>query len=170
MLHSVRARGRRHPDGEARVLLAIDECVNGTGGCAQSFVLWRRDNGAARAAFLDSLNHRFPGAVRQGYHVNLGRLRASAALYSSSDANRGPSRVAEMRLRLRGAGARGAPRLAGKLTRQTVRYGCCPRVRRSRRTRCLTRRALRSGRRGALAASEPVRGCRAFRHIEGDSP
>jgi len=84
-------------------LMAIDECVNGTGGCSQSFFLrrgsrWR----AVRLSFLDSLNHRFPGAINHGYHVDLRLMRANAAVYSPDDANCCPSRVAEMRLHLRG--------------------------------------------------------------------
>jgi hypothetical protein len=86
----------------AGVLVSIDECVNGTGGCSQSFFLrrggaWRN----VRLSFLDSLNRRFPGAINHGYHVDVGTLRASAAVYSPVDANCCPSRVAEMRLRLR---------------------------------------------------------------------
>ena len=85
------------------VLVSIDECVNGTGGCTQSFLL--RRGGAwsnVRLSFLDSLNRRFPGAINHGYHVDLRTLRASAAVYSADDANCCPSRTAEMRLRLRG--------------------------------------------------------------------
>jgi hypothetical protein len=85
------------------VLVSIDECVNGTGGCSQSFLLrrggtWRN----VRLSFLDSLNRRFPGAINHGYHVDVRTLRAIAAVYSADDANCCPSRVAEMRLRLRG--------------------------------------------------------------------
>jgi hypothetical protein len=85
------------------VLVSIDECVNGTGGCSQTFLLrrggtWRN----VRLSFLDSLNRRFPGAINHGYHVDVRTLRASAAVYSREDANCCPSRVAEMRLRLRG--------------------------------------------------------------------
>jgi len=88
-------------DGGA--LVAIDECVNGTGGCSQSFLV--RRGGAlsnVRLSFLDSLNRRFPGAINHGYHVDVRTLHASAAVYSPDDANCCPSRVAEMRLRLRG--------------------------------------------------------------------
>ena len=58
---------------------------------------WRN----VRLSFLDSLNRRFPGAINHGYHVDVRTLRASAAVYSADDANCCPSRVAEMRLRLR---------------------------------------------------------------------
>jgi hypothetical protein len=50
------------------------------------------------------LNHEYPGAIAHGYHVDVRTLRANAAVYAASDANCCPSRVAEMRLRLR-AGA-----------------------------------------------------------------
>ena len=83
-------------------LVGIDECVNGTGGCAQSFLLWR-DKGwhGVRLTFVDSLNRRFPGAINHGFHVDVKTLRASAAVYAPSDANCCPSRTAEMQLRLR---------------------------------------------------------------------
>jgi hypothetical protein len=85
------------------VLIAIDACVNGTGGCSQSFLL-RRDGkwSNVRLFFLDSLTHRFPDAINHGYHVDLRTMRGDAAVYSPGDANCCPSRSAEMRLRLRG--------------------------------------------------------------------
>jgi hypothetical protein len=83
-------------------LVGIDECVNGTGGCAQSFLLWRNDRWRlVHLAFVDSLNRRFPGAINHGFHVNVKTLRANAAVYAPSDANCCPSRTAEMQLRLR---------------------------------------------------------------------
>jgi hypothetical protein len=84
------------------LLFAVDECVNGTGGCSQSFAML--SNGAARPLalrFLDSLAHRFPGALQHGFHVDLATLRATAPLYSQGDANCCPSRQAVMQLRLR---------------------------------------------------------------------
>lgn len=87
------------------ILVAIDECVNGTGGCSQNFLL-RRDGtwSGVRLSFLDSLNRQFPQSINHGYHVDVRTLRGSAAVYSPSDANCCPSRVAEMKLRLRGNG------------------------------------------------------------------
>jgi hypothetical protein len=85
------------------VLVSIDECVNGTGGCSQSFFTYRGGRwSVVRLSFLDSLNHRFPGAINHGFHVDPRTLRADAAVYSPGDANCCPSRNAEMRLRLRG--------------------------------------------------------------------
>jgi hypothetical protein len=85
------------------VLVSIDECVNGTGGCGQSFVAYRGGRWhVVQLSFLDSLERRFPGAIKHGSHVDPRTLRASAAVYSREDANCCPSRVAEMRLRLRG--------------------------------------------------------------------
>jgi len=85
------------------VLVAIDRCVNGTGGCSQNFLL-RRDAkwSIVRLSFLDSLNRQFPQSVNHGYHVDVRTLRGDAAVYSPNDANCCPSRVAEMKLRLRG--------------------------------------------------------------------
>lgn len=88
-------------DGGA--LLTVQECVNGTGGCGQSFFLERGGRWhVVRMAFLDTLNRRYPGAILHGFHVNVHTMRASAAVYSRGDANCCPSRVAEMRVRLRG--------------------------------------------------------------------
>ncbi len=84
------------------VLVAIDQCYNGTGGCFQDFFLLRGGRRAlVRTAFLDSLNRRFPNAINHGFHVDVRTLHASAAVYSATDANCCPSRTAEMRLRLR---------------------------------------------------------------------
>ena len=85
------------------VLVSIDQCVNGTGGCGQNFFTYRGGRWrVVRLSFLDSLEHRFPGAINHGSHVDPRTLRADAAVYSDNDANCCPSRVAEMRLRLRG--------------------------------------------------------------------
>jgi hypothetical protein len=85
------------------VLVSIDECLNGTGGCGQRFFTYRGDRWrVVRLTFLDSLNRRFPGSINHGSHVDPRTLRANAAVYSREDANCCPSRIAEMRLRLRG--------------------------------------------------------------------
>ena len=89
------------PAGATGALAAVDECVNGTGGCSETFFAYQsgrwRD---VRTTFLDSLTRRYPGALQHGFHVDLRTLRGSAALYSAGDANCCPSRVAEMRLAL----------------------------------------------------------------------
>jgi hypothetical protein len=101
MLRSVTPEVADTPDGGA--LFAIDECVNGTGGCSQAFFAYRAGKWRAiKTVFLDSLNRRYPGAVAHGFHVNVRTLQADAALYSAGDANCCPSRSAEMKLRLRG--------------------------------------------------------------------
>jgi len=85
------------------VLVSVDECVNGTGGCSQTFFTYRAGQWrVVHLSFLDSLERRFPGAINHGSHVDPRTLRASAAVYSPEDANCCASRVAEMRLRLRG--------------------------------------------------------------------
>jgi len=84
------------------VLLSIDECVNGTGGCSQSFaILGRGSPKVVRLAFLDSLNRRFPGGIRHGFHVDVQTLRGSLGLYSDRDANCCPSAIGAFSLRLR---------------------------------------------------------------------
>ena len=102
MLRSVIPQVATAADGA--VLLSIDECVNGTGGCSQSFALIRHGSPqVVRLAFLDSLHRRFPNAIRHGFHVDVRTLRGSAAVYSDNDANCCPSRTAEFSLRLRRA-------------------------------------------------------------------
>lgn len=85
------------------LLLAIQECVNGTGGCEQSFLL---DRGSSwrplKLAFLDSVEHRYPGAVQRKFRVNPRTLTAEVFLYADTDANCCPSRSAVVSLRLRG--------------------------------------------------------------------
>ena len=101
MLRSVTPEVAPVPGGG--VLLSIDECVSGTGGCSQSFAVLNRDSPkVVRLAFLDSLERRFPGAIRHGFHVDLRTLRGSLALYSGNDPNCCPSRIGQFSLRLRG--------------------------------------------------------------------
>ena len=84
-------------------LFSVDECVNGTGGCGQSFVMLKQGLPMpVKLAFLDSLNRRFPGGIRHGFHVDLRTLRGSLALYSGNDANCCPSTIGDFVLRLRG--------------------------------------------------------------------
>ncbi|HEY5061429.1 MAG TPA: hypothetical protein VII52_07820 [Gemmatimonadaceae bacterium] len=84
------------------VVIAAEECVNGTGGCAQSFSRYDGRDHAVVLEFLNALERRYPRAVRHGYHVTLLTMRAEAALYSDSDPNCCPSHTAHMRLSLRG--------------------------------------------------------------------
>jgi len=84
-------------------LVAIDDCINGTGGCGQEFLVYRDNKWRQiRTAFLDSLDRRYPGAVRHGFHMDVHTFRARAALYADGDANCCPSRFATMTIRLRG--------------------------------------------------------------------
>jgi hypothetical protein len=100
VLRSVTPEVAKTADGAT--LVAIEECLNGTGGCFQSFLLERggrwRD---VRMAFLDSLNRRYPSAIRHGYRIDIRTMRGTAPIYSPQDPNCCPSRTAEMRLRLR---------------------------------------------------------------------
>jgi hypothetical protein len=84
------------------MLLAIQECLNGTGGCEESFALNRRGSWRGlRLAFLDSLERQYPGAVRHGFHVNPRTLTAVVGIYSDGDRNCCPSRSAVILLRIR---------------------------------------------------------------------
>ena len=87
---------------ERGVMIAAEECANGTGGCAQRFSRYDGRGHAIALAFLNALERRYPGAVRHGYHVSLATMRGDAALYSDGDPNCCPSRTAHMKLRLRG--------------------------------------------------------------------
>jgi hypothetical protein len=84
-------------------LLSVDECVNGTGGCSQSFAIFKAGSPKeVRLAFLDSLRRRFPDGIRHGFHVDLRTLHGSTSLYSGSDRNCCPSTIGEFSLRLKG--------------------------------------------------------------------
>jgi hypothetical protein len=92
------------PTADGATLLSINECVNGTGGCSQSFaIVGRGQPTIVKLAFIDSLNRRFPGAILHGFHVDVRTLRGSVALYSRNDANCCPSTIGDFSLRLRGA-------------------------------------------------------------------
>jgi len=85
------------------LLLAVQECVNGTGGCEQSFLVNRGGGwGRVKLTFLDSVERRYPGAVHRTFRVNPQTLRAEVWLYSKTDPNCCPSRSALASLRLRG--------------------------------------------------------------------
>jgi hypothetical protein len=88
--------------GSEVFLISIRRCMNGTGGCAQQFAGY--SNGRPRtvvAAFLDSLERRWPGAIRHGFNVDMRTLQARVELYSDDDANCCPSQVATLTLRLK---------------------------------------------------------------------
>jgi hypothetical protein len=89
------------PAGRTNVLIAIDECFNGTGGCSQSFATFERGQAHPVAlVFLDSLNRRFPDGIQHGFHVDIQALRGSVGLYSANDPNCCPSMIGEFTLRL----------------------------------------------------------------------
>ena len=84
-------------------LLTVQECVNGTGGCQQSFML---DVGGewhpVKLTFLQSVGRRYPDADHIAFHVNPRTLSAEVWLYSEKDPNCCPSRSVTLSLRLRG--------------------------------------------------------------------
>jgi hypothetical protein len=84
-------------------LLAIQECLNGTGGCGESFLIdrgtgWR----PVRLTFLDSVERRYPSGIRHGFHVDPRTLTAVTQIYSDTDPNCCPSRSAVIQLQLKG--------------------------------------------------------------------
>jgi hypothetical protein len=104
-LRSVRLvlKALRPPDANTDALVAVDECVNGTGGCAQTFMSYRDGHGKGVVRqFEDSLRQRFPGAINHGYHVDLASMRFEASVFSPRDANCCPSHVAVGAVTFRG--------------------------------------------------------------------
>jgi hypothetical protein len=104
-LRSVRLvlKALRPPDANTDALIAVDECVNGTGGCAQTFMSYRDGHGKGVVRqFEDSLRQRFPGAINHGYHVDLASMRFEASVFSPRDANCCPSHVAVGAVTFRG--------------------------------------------------------------------
>jgi hypothetical protein len=99
LLRSLKPEVVRRPDNS--VLITIIECLNGTGGCAQSFASFRDGRWYPIALqFLDSLDRRNPGSIQHGFRVDAETLRGEVPLYSPQDGNCCPSRIAVVVLRL----------------------------------------------------------------------
>jgi hypothetical protein len=91
------------PTANGGVLLSVLDCVNGTGGCRQHFMLRRA--GRWRPVHEPWLRQ-LPASMRdhfwKGTYVDPATLRGAGALYVDSDANCCPSRQVNIRLALRG--------------------------------------------------------------------
>jgi hypothetical protein len=89
---------------ERTILLSMMNCVNGTGGCAQEFLL-RHANGrwaAVKQAWLDQVPKNISGRMLHGFHIEPATLRGEAAVYRERDPNCCPSQLLKFELALRG--------------------------------------------------------------------
>ena len=84
-------------------LLRIEECVNGTGGCTQDFLHFRRGVWAAvDEAWWGQLPAHIRSRVLHGVHIDARTLHAEAGLYRPDDPNCCPSDLLTAQLRLLG--------------------------------------------------------------------
>jgi hypothetical protein len=88
----------------ADILLSIQHCVNGTGGCSQEF-LRRSPSGqwtSVRQVWLDQLPHDLAGRIDHGTRIDVRDLRGEGGLYGPRDPNCCPSELLRVQLGLRG--------------------------------------------------------------------
>jgi hypothetical protein len=88
----------------AEILLSIQHCVNGTGGCSQDF-LRRSPRGrwtSVRQAWIEQLPRALAGRIGHGMRINVRDLRGEGGLYGSRDPNCCPSELLRVQLELRG--------------------------------------------------------------------
>ena len=69
------------------------ECVNGTGGCGQDFLLRHPDGHwfPLKQAWLDQLPRGYKGRIRHGVRIDPKTLRGEAGFYGNRDPNCCPS-------------------------------------------------------------------------------
>jgi hypothetical protein len=74
-------------------LLSVMQCVNGTGGCGQEFLLRHPDGRwfPVWQAWLDQLPPGFQGRIRHGVRIDPKTLRGEAGFYGDRDPNCCPS-------------------------------------------------------------------------------
>jgi hypothetical protein len=88
----------------ADILLSIQHCVNGTGGCSQDF-LRRSPSGqwtSVRQVWVDQLPRAIAGRINHGVNIDVHDLRGEGGLYGRRDPNCCPSELLRVQLRLRG--------------------------------------------------------------------
>jgi len=88
----------------SHVLLSVQHCVNGTGGCSQEFL---RRSSAGRwttvwQLWLDQLPHGMAGRILHGVRIDVRTLRGEAGFYGSRDSNCCPSEILRLILALHG--------------------------------------------------------------------
>jgi hypothetical protein len=86
------------------VLLSIQHCVNGTGGCSQDFLRrsTRSQWTSVRQAWIEQLPHGIAGRINHGVNIDVRDLRGEGGLYEPRDANCCPSELLRVQLQLRG--------------------------------------------------------------------
>jgi hypothetical protein len=85
------------------VLLSVESCYNGTGGCGQAFLLRRRRTWTmVRQRWIDQLPRSMHGGFWKGTYVDPATLRGGANLYAPTDANCCPSHHLHVRTALAG--------------------------------------------------------------------
>jgi hypothetical protein len=86
------------------VLLSIQHCVNGTGGCSQDFLRrsLRRQWTSVRQAWIDQLPRALAGRIDHGMRISVRDLRGEGGLYGPRDPNCCPSELLRVQLELRG--------------------------------------------------------------------
>jgi hypothetical protein len=85
-------------------LLSVMECVNGTGGCGQDFLLRHPDGrwSPVTQAWLDQLPRGYKGRIRHGVRIDPKTLRGDAGFYGDRDPNCCPSQNLIVHLTIRG--------------------------------------------------------------------
>jgi hypothetical protein len=85
-------------------LLSVMQCVNGTGGCSQEFLLRPPDGRwfPVWQAWLDQLPPGFEGRLRHGVRIDPKTLRGEAGFYGDRDPNCCPSQNLIVHLTVRG--------------------------------------------------------------------
>lgn len=89
---------------DGALLLAVERCVNGTGGCSQDFI---RENsggrwGAIRQVWLGQLPAGYAGRILHGTHIDPATLQGESGFYGPQDPNCCPSQVLKTSLALTG--------------------------------------------------------------------
>ena len=88
----------------SNLLLNVQHCVNGTGGCSQEFR--RRSSAGSWSAvwqpWLDQLPHGMAGRILHGVRIDVRTLRGEAGIYGSRDSNCCPSEILRLVLALHG--------------------------------------------------------------------
>jgi hypothetical protein len=88
----------------ADILLSIQHCVNGTGGCSQDF-LRRSPSGqwtSVRQVWIDQLPGAIGGRINHGVQIDVQSLRGEGGVYGARDPNCCPSELLRVQLGLRG--------------------------------------------------------------------
>jgi hypothetical protein len=92
------------PAAGGGVLLSVQECVNGTGGCRQHFILRRAGRWRpVREPWFRQLPASMRGRFWKGTYVDPVTLRGSGGLYANEDGNCCPSREVDITLALQGS-------------------------------------------------------------------